>query len=364
MKNGRIRVGWAGNLKRSGSLAGSMPVLNIAMIGSDELAKEIAKSSDQRDVHTYVHKENAEDGSQRILSLIRPARFPERLPPFLEALGVARAGFIEVKAIDAALGEALVAFSSAGMERGLYAINPPDDGWVDEEQVAALIQQAGLSSWHRVDVDGIEIREKLMKMLDEMLPELTAEATMPLIIPIDQHFNVKGIGLVAIGYVQQGSVSVHDELLALPSEGTANARSLQVMDDDVQTAVAGDRVGIAMRNADEAWLSNGAILIHLPAPEKNIEDGVSLPLVSTSATRVKVEKNPFQRRQLVVGDVVHISSDLQFVVGRITEVKDDYLDIEWDSPILIRRDGPGRALLNQLESSPRVIGRITELIQE
>ena len=354
----------AGNLKRSGPLAGSMPVLNIAMIGTDELAKEIAKSSDQRDVHTYVHKENAADGSQRILSLIRPARFPERLPPFLEALGVARAGFIEVKAIDAALGEALVAFSSAGIERGLYVINPSDDGWVDEEQVTALIQQAGLSSWNRVNVDGIEIREKLMEMLDQMLHELTAEAAMPLIIPIDQHFNVKGIGLVAIGYVQQGSVSVHDELLALPSEGNANARSLQVMDDDVQTAVAGDRVGIAMRNADEAWLSNGAILIHAPTPEKSSEEGVPLPLTSTTVTKVKVEKNPFQRKELVMGDVVHIASDLQFVVGRITKVEGEYMDIEWDAPILIRRDGPGRALLNQLDSSPRVIGRITELIEE
>ena len=34
-----------------------MPVLNIAMIGTDELAKEIAKPADQRDVHTYVHKD-------------------------------------------------------------------------------------------------------------------------------------------------------------------------------------------------------------------------------------------------------------------------------------------------------------------
>ena len=59
-----------------------MPVLNIAMVGSDELAKEIAKPTDQRDVHTYVHKENGPEGA-RILSLIRPAKYPERLRPFL-----------------------------------------------------------------------------------------------------------------------------------------------------------------------------------------------------------------------------------------------------------------------------------------
>ena len=39
---------------KEGLVGGNMPVLNIAMVGSDELAKEVAKSTDQRDVHTYV----------------------------------------------------------------------------------------------------------------------------------------------------------------------------------------------------------------------------------------------------------------------------------------------------------------------
>ena len=81
-----------------------MVVLNIAVIGSDDLAKSIAKAADQRDVHTYVHKENGPDGA-RILSLIRPAKYPERLPPFLNALSTSQAGIVEVTAVDANLGE-------------------------------------------------------------------------------------------------------------------------------------------------------------------------------------------------------------------------------------------------------------------
>ena len=89
-----------------------MSVLNIAMVGSDDLAREIAKPTDQRDVHTYVHKESGENGP-RILSLIRPAKFPERLRPFLNALSAAKIGIIEITALDATLGEVIVAFSSA-----------------------------------------------------------------------------------------------------------------------------------------------------------------------------------------------------------------------------------------------------------
>ena len=334
-----------------------MPVLNIAMIGSDELAKDIAKASDQRDVHTYVHKEISEDGESRILSLIRPAKYPERLAPFLEALSVSRAGFLEVKMVDASLGEALVAFSSAGITKGVYTINPSEGEWVDSEQVSTLIQQAGLGNWKMVPADGVEIRSRLMLMLEEMIPQLKEEATRPLLVPVDQYFNVKGIGLVAIGYVQQGTVSVHDELAAMPALGTANARSLQVMDDDVKQALAGDRVGIAMRNAEESWLGGGAILVHKPTDDES-EDS---PLQVTSRTSMKVNKNPFQRRDLHVGDVVHISSDLQFIVGRVSKIENDELIVDWDSPLLARVDGPVNALLNQLDSNPRIIGGISEL---
>ena len=41
-----------------------MVVLNIAVIASDELARSIAKAADQRDVHTYVHKENGPEGAR------------------------------------------------------------------------------------------------------------------------------------------------------------------------------------------------------------------------------------------------------------------------------------------------------------
>ena len=111
-----------------------MTVLNIAMIGSDDLAKSIAKATDQRDVHTYVHKESGPDGS-RILSLIRPAKMPDRIRPFFNALCAARVGLIEVTGIDATFGEVLVGFSAAGVTKGVYVINPTDGGWIDEDQV-------------------------------------------------------------------------------------------------------------------------------------------------------------------------------------------------------------------------------------
>tara|TARA_B100001564_G_scaffold70156_2_gene55616 strand:+ start:817 stop:1839 length:1023 start_codon:yes stop_codon:yes gene_type:complete len=332
-----------------------MPVLNIAMIGSDDLAKEIAKPTDQRDVHTYVHKETGADGP-RILSIIRPAKYPERLRPFLNALSAARVGIIEISAIDATLGEALVAFASSKIELGIAIINAPDGGWIDEQQVKMLFNQAGLDKWIFSTKDGIELRNQLYEFMDKIENELKKSSSSPLVIPIDQHFNVKGIGLVAIGYVQSGTVNVHDELYLLPAKGTGNAKSLQVMDDDVPTATAGDRVGIALRNAKEEHLSSGSILVHPEVEDKKTNTSIPLAVQLHTKSSVKLETSPFQKRVLVQGDVVHASVDLQFVVGRVKNSSSEELIIEWDSPLFIRRENPEPTVLSQLDSKPRILG--------
>jgi len=333
----------------------NMPVLNIAMVGSDDLAKEIAKATDQRDVHTYVHKEPGSDGP-RILSIIRPAKFPERLRPFLNALSAAKVGMVEITKIDATLGEVVVAFASAGIDKGLVIINAPQGEWVDEDQVKMIFKQAGLSNWTFEGNDGIDLREKLYGLMDQVAADLKEIQQGPLVLPIDQHFNVKGIGLVAIGYVQSGTVNVHDELILLPANGSGNAKSLQVMDDDVDAAVAGDRVGLALRNAKEEHLGSGTILVRPAVEDKKSATSIPLAVVQHNSSVMTLTRSPFQKRELAVGDIVHASADLQFVVGRIESIDGSDAIVNWESPLFIRRENPQPTLIAQLDSKPRIMG--------
>ena len=331
-----------------------MTVLNIAMVGSDDLAKSIAKATDQRDVHTYVNKESGPDGA-RILSIIRPAKMPERIRPFFNSLCAARVGLIEVTGVDATFGEVLVGFASAGIGKGIFVINPADGEWIDEDQVKGFMSQAGLSGWRQCGTDGIELREALYGLMDDISGDLESAKKESLVVPIDQHFNVKGIGLVAIGYVQAGSVSVHDELHLLPAEGPGTVKSLQVMDDDVEEAVAGDRVGIALRNTKEEHLTGGSLIIHPAVEDKN--KGISIPLSLEKHEKSSLELaiSPFQKRVLAVGDVVHASVDLQFVVGRVESIGSG-LEVTWESPLFIRKENPPTVIIAQLDSKPRIMG--------
>jgi len=321
-----------------------MTVLNIAMVGSDDLARSIAKPSDNRDVDTYVHKEGTGENA-KILSIIRPARYPERLPPLLSALSVGKVGLIEVTNIDAVLGETLVAFSSAGISTGIAVISPTDGGWIDEEQVKALFKQAGLSDWRFEPNDAIEMRSILYSMMEEISSELADTQDETLLVPIDQHFNVKGIGLVAIGYVQRGTIRVHDSIAITPTNGIGEVKSLQVMDDDVPAAKAGDRVGIALRNTKENSLGKGVLITDKDA---------SNSLILHSKSSLDLDISPFQKRRLDIGDVVHASVDLQFVVGRVES--NDPLVVTWESPLLIRSSDAPKVLISQLDSSPRIMG--------
>ena len=332
-----------------------MAVLNIAVFGSDDLCKSIAKPSDHRDVDTYVYKENGPKGA-RILSLIRPVKYPERLRPLLNSISAARVGLIEVVGVNAALGEALVAFASGGIEDGLVVINPPQGEWIDEDQVKMLFKQAGLGNWTFEGNDGIELRNKLYGLLDKYESILEDANDAPLVIPVDQHFNVKGIGLVAIGYVQSGTLNVHDELIIVPSRGSGLAKSLQVMDDDVPKAINGDRVGVALRNAKEDDLSGGSLLMRPGVNDKKTGTVIPEALVEHKSSILEISKSPFQKKQFKDGDVVHISVDLQFVVGRVKSVDGEVVTVDWDSPVYIRGENPPSAIIAQLDSQPRIYG--------
>jgi len=329
-----------------------MPVLNVAFVGSEELARKLAKSNDVRDIESYVYKEDRE-GETCVLSLLRPLRHPERLRPLLSVLNVAEVGVVEINNVDAALGEILVSFGAAGVERGMAIINPSEGNWVDSEQVNMILSQAGLETWKLYESvpESHDIREELYQHMDVIGSKINSTK---MVLPVDQHFNVKGVGLVAIGYVQSGTVSKHDEVLILPANETGVVRSLQVMDDDVDSAVTGDRVGVALRNLREEALHRGCMIIH---PE-------SQSLIRHDNSKIKMKNAPFQKRQLANEDVIHAAVDLQFVVGRIKQVDGEIISVEWESPLWIRAEGSPEILITQLDAMPmRIIGRVESIEQ-
>ena len=309
-----------------------MSVLNVTFLGSDDLAKEIGKPSDSRDVESYVYKETNDSGV-KILSLVRPVTYPERLKPLTSSLTLGDFVVLEVNAIDARLGELLVACSCSGISDGVIIPRPNQDQWIDEEQLEQLVNQVGLSHWAIKKLDSLSLREMMLEYLSKKEQELNNRLNDPLVIAVDQFFNVKGVGLVVIGGVRTGFVNKHDSLEILPSKGNGIVRSLQVMDDDVEQAKAGDKVGLALRNADENLLSQGSLIVH-----GDVENSVEVH----NKTELEFVSAAFARYSPAVGGIIHVAIDLQFVVGRVSAIENQRVSVKWDSPLTIRNDSDRR----------------------
>ena len=123
-----------------------MSVLNVLCLSDEDFATELGKRTDDRDVESYVFKEKRGD-SQDALTFLRPRKHPERLRPLLASLDIVDSAIIQVRRVDASLGEVFVAASVAGIERGVAVINAEDGGWVDPDQVEKILKQAGLTTW-------------------------------------------------------------------------------------------------------------------------------------------------------------------------------------------------------------------------
>ena len=333
-----------------------MAVLNILCFSEENFARELGKRTDDRDVESYIYKEQRGD-FQDALTFLRPRKHPERLRPLLASLDIADSAVIEIRRMDASLGEVLVASSVAGIERGLVVINPEDGHWIDSDQVTKILQQAGLNSWEIFDkFDPHQVKDAAWNFLDD-LKEIRAERSKKgPCIPVDQHFNVKGVGLVAIGTVQSGSLKKHDNIVVTPGGASGVVRSLQVMDVDVEIANSGDRVGVAIRNMKEGSLERGVQL--------SVKGNEEMFQIHNSSSLTVIQA-PFQKREVQIGTVIHASTDLQFVVGRVTKIENQEITIEWDSQLVIRENSDRRLILSQLDSIPmRILGHGIQIKKE
>src|SRR5450759_3441057 len=59
------------------------------------------------------------------------------------------------------------------------------------------------------------------------------------VMPVDAHFHVKGVGVVVLGSVAQGSIKKHETVKVLPTSKTAQIRSIQKHDADDEFVLAG-----------------------------------------------------------------------------------------------------------------------------
>jgi len=319
-----------------------MPNLNVAVLGNPGYAKEIGKKSTSSDITFYDLKKGSDS-----VSMMEPSRYPEKLASLFYCVSNARFAILVVDKVDNLLGETVLMLDCMGIRQGWLVLR----NFLQPEQVRPLLAGTSVEDF-RIHVDDPNaMREELLAMA-AALPVAEPEKEEPSrgSVPIDHHFNVKGVGTVVLGSVMDGFIRKHDKMRVLPLQETVTLRSIQKHDDDWGIAVVGDRVGLALKGIEADRLDRGYVL------------STDSELKTSLQIEAEAQLIRFWPSALKEGMVLHVGHWMQMVPCRLLRVEGQ----DWHRPIvemlfdteMVHRPGD-RAVLTYLEGGKlRIVGTI------
>lgn len=292
--------------------------LTIVAVGSAGYAGNIGKKSGTSDVTNYDNKKG-----DVTLSIIEPSSYPDKLASLFYAVSTADMALVVVDKIDATFGECALMLDCVGIRKGFIVLR----GGIVIEQIAPLIKGLTIEKYALLEDNPVAIREKLMEEAESLESneslKMTAGAGS---VPVDQCFNVKGVGTVVLGNVVEGVIKRHDKVKTVPGGKSAEVRSIQKHDDEFDWSAKGDRVGLALKGIEVTDIERGMVLTNNPALKSELS-------ITAEANLVK-----YWPKALEEGMVLHIGHWMQFVNGRLESVKDEG---DWKHPtVKIALDKP------------------------
>ncbi len=321
-----------------------MSNITVAVLAPNGYADELGKKGTTSDITFY----NLKKGESTV-TFIEPTRYPEKLSSLFYAISLADRVVLVVDEITAAFGETVLMLQCAGKANGYIIFR----NYLTLDQIAPLIKGTVLEHYEVIESDPIGLREKLLEAAVKISAhQKVKEGSGMGSVPIDHHFNVKGVGVVILGCVAHGIIRKHDSLKLLPTAKTAQVRSIQKHEDDAEIAVTGDRVGLALKGVETEDLDRGYVLTNDPA----IKCSTTL---TGKAQLVKYWPSPLKEDM-----VIYLGHWMQFLPSRLTHVS---AQGDWRMPeltVTLEKElvyPPGaRLVLHYLEGGKlRVVGTMT-----
>jgi len=104
---------------------------------------------------------------------------------------------------------------------------------------------------------------RLISTLDDLSKEVEGRSSDGLLrLPIDRIFVMKGFGTVVTGTMVSGKLSLGETVEILPSGVEGKIRNLQVYNQPVEEAMAGERTAVNLQGIETSAIQRGDVLIH------------------------------------------------------------------------------------------------------
>jgi selenocysteine-specific translation elongation factor len=270
---------------------GSNPTLKSEFLSS------IGKKSETEGIIVYQRNE-----SGKKFSFLDDSLFPERIQGYARIAAISDSAYY-IFPKDGKLtpcdGELAILLDSLGLTGEIEVI----DG--SEAAVSDIVK----SSFKGISLSSYKIQERSSKssVIDLSRIESRSYPKDQTLVYIDRAFSVKGVGVVVLGFVLNGKVSVHDRLRLLPSEGNrlAEVKGIQISDEDYDATERGIRVGLSLKGVELKDLSKISWM----------DDG-SFKLSST--LELSFRQSPYYKPPTVDRDL-HLEANGELLVARIAQ---------------------------------------------
>ncbi len=124
-----------------------------------------------------------------------------------------------------------------------------------------VVKKSENMAWYK----GPTLREQL-----DLFKEPEKPVNLPLRLPIQDVYNITGIGVVPVGRVETGVMKVGDKVIIVPArEGKGiqgEVKSIEMHHEQIPEAIPGDNVGFNVRGIGKKDIARGDVLGHVDNP--------------------------------------------------------------------------------------------------
>ena len=211
-----------------------------------------------------------------------------------------------------------------GIENGVVALTKADavDGETLElalEEARELVPEAEVAAVSAKTGHGLDdLRAALDRAADTIERK---RADRPTRLWIDRAFTLRGIGTVVTGTLWSGSIGDGDELRVEPAGRTVRVRSVQVHDQEVERAEAGQRVAVSLPGVERTDVHRGEALVAPGAYPNSYRLDVTLEELEPIADGTRAQ--------------VHLGT--AHVEGRIVRVGEQWAQLRLAAPVAAAR---------------------------
>jgi elongation factor 1-alpha len=185
----------------------------------------------------------------------------------------------------------------------------------------------------------------ILEQIDKFTPP-EKPTTLPLRIPLQDVYNMTGIGTVPVGRVETGIMKIGDKVIAMPGrEGSGvkgEVKTIEMHHEQVTQAEPGDNVGFSVRGMNKKDIARGDVIGHESSPPTVVTEFTARIVVLNHPTVLTVGYTPVFHIHTaqVACQFVKLLKKLDPATGQVSQENPDMLKNGDAAEVVIRPTKP------------------------